>query len=181
MFYWTSKSAILVEKGVEFFFVQNQQKGGVFKLGYEHGIRFHREWRGEGREVALSLASRLATASERSSNTGPSFLIAPSHCYPEVLNQCCPVLQLNGSLVARCDLEKGWRPRYYQILVRLATQEFLLSRSMSDRPRWCRYVGRVVIKIYIFFKMFLCRTTQNLCGPPSVPSGWSAGWHRIFR
>ena len=28
--------------------------------------------------------------------------------------------------------------------------------------------------------MFLCRTTQNLCGPPSVPSGWSAWRPRIF-
>ena len=72
------------------------------------------------------------------------------------------------------------RSRYYQILVRLVTQEFLLPRSMSDRPRPCRHIGRVVIKIYIFFKMFLWQTTQNLCRPPSVPSGWSAGQPRIF-
>ena len=43
------------------------------------------------------------------------------------------------------------RPRYYQILVRLATQEFLLPKFMSARVRRCSHVGCVVIKIYIFF------------------------------
>ena len=36
------------------------------------------------------------------------------------------------------------RPRYYQILVQLATQEFLLPKSMSNRPRQWSHVGRVV-------------------------------------
>ena len=41
-FYWASKSAIAVEKGV--FFVQNPRKGVLFrKLGYEHGIGFGQE------------------------------------------------------------------------------------------------------------------------------------------
>ena len=72
------------------------------------------------------------------------------------------------------------RPRHYQIPVRLATQEFLLSKSMSDRPRWCSHVGHVVIKICIFVSIFLCQTNQNLCGPHEVPTGWSAGRPRIF-
>ena len=73
------------------------------------------------------------------------------------------------------------RHRYYQILVRLATQEFLLPKSMSDRPRWWCHVGHVVIKVWIFFfSIFLSRTTKKLCGPHNVPTGWSAGRPRIF-
>ena len=48
-------------------------------------------------------------------------------------------------------------------------------------PRRCSHVWHVVIKIYMFFfSIFLCWTTQNFCGPPSVPTGWSAGPPRIF-
>ena len=31
-----------------------------------------------------------------------------------------------------------------------------------------------------FFPIFLCRTTQNLCGPSNVPTEWSAGRPRFF-
>ena len=59
------------------------------------------------------------------------------------------------------------QPRFSQLQVRLTTQDFLQPKSMSD----C-----VVIKIYIFFSIFLCWTAQNQCRP-----GWSAGRPRIFR
>ena len=33
----------------------------------------------------------------------------------------------------------------------------------------------------VLVSIFLCRTAQNYCGPPRVPSGWSTGRTRIFR
>ena len=47
VFYWTSKSAILVEKGV-FFSTRILEKGVFFKVGYELGIRFGRGGGGGG-------------------------------------------------------------------------------------------------------------------------------------
>ena len=52
--------------------------------------------------------------------------------------------------------------RYYQTLVRLATQEFLLLESMCDRPRRCSHVWRVVIKSCIFFFQYF------YVGPPQI-------------
>ena len=43
MFYWTSKSAISVEKGA-FLSPRIREKGVFFKLGYERGVHFGREW-----------------------------------------------------------------------------------------------------------------------------------------
>ena len=47
VFYWASKSGISVEKGV-IFSSKIREKGVFFKLGYERGIRFDREWGGRG-------------------------------------------------------------------------------------------------------------------------------------
>ena len=67
-----------------------------------------------------------------------------------------PVLQLSGRPVANATYETIERPRYYQILVRLATREFLSPKSMSNRARWCSHVGRVVInKCILFFNSFM--------------------------
>ena len=47
MFYWASKPAISVENGV-CFSSKMREKGVFFKLQYEHGIRFGREWEAAG-------------------------------------------------------------------------------------------------------------------------------------
>ena len=36
-------------------------------------------------------------------------------------------------------------------------------------------------KYTVLVSIFLCRTAQNYCGPPRVPSGWSTGRTRNFR
>ena len=42
-------------------------------------------------------------------------------------------------------------------------QEFLLPKSMSDCPRRCSHVGRVVIKICIFFSILLQVRPPKIC------------------
>ena len=76
-FYWTSKSAISVEKGV-FFLPRIREKGVIFKLGYERGIRFVLAGsRGAGVETNLSVLSLLNKGHDDESFVSALVLI---HC-----------------------------------------------------------------------------------------------------
>ena len=64
----------------------------------------------------------------------------------------------------------------------LATQEFLLLKSMSyDAAKLDESDSYHNILYMYSFSLFKWRTTQNLCRPPSIPTGWSVGRSRIFR
>ena len=93
-----------------------------------------------------------------------------------------PVLQLSGGPVAKCDLRNG---RATQMLwnigptgnPRISFARVHVRSSQTMQPCWtCGHQN-----MHIFFPIFLCWTTQNLCGPSNVPIGWSAGWPRVFR
>ena len=58
---------------------------------------------------------------------------------------------------------------------RISVAKVHVPSSQMMQPCWaCGYQNKHI------FSIFLYRTTQNLCGPPSVPTGWSAGRPRIF-
>ena len=80
---------------------------------------------------------------------------------------------------------------YASVYTHTWTENVHMNRSKYKNLVTCRChklniynSGYPIIKIYIlshfFFQYFLCRTTQNLCGPHIVPTGWSAGRPRIF-
>ena len=82
------------------------------------------------------------------------------------------VLQLSGRPVAKCDL---WSGRATQILPILYWSDWQPKDFFCPSvPNNAAMLDMGLSKYAYFFKTLSCRTTQNLCGPPNVPTGWSA-------
>ena len=82
-----------------------------------------------------------------------------------------PELQLSGRPVANATYETIERPRYYQILVRLQPKNFFRQSPCPIVPDDAAMLDVWLSKCAYYFLIFVCRTTQNLCGPPNVPPG----------
>ena len=106
VFYWASKSAISGEKGWVFL-SQILEKGVFFKLGFEHGIRFGREWR--GRVHSQTSCFHLMTS---------SYLACVRVCFKASpwLSQCykCQIMQNNNRLSRTFAMFKIWLTRIWR-------------------------------------------------------------------
>ena len=70
VFYWAWKISDFGLKKKKSFFVRNSRKGVFFKLGYERGIRFGREW--EGRSL-VGIVNATVYKTEASGRQGKLF------------------------------------------------------------------------------------------------------------
>ena len=131
---------------------------------YQTQTYHHRE-----RCVCWSSWRSCRQPSHRSTLEGKKIITSMKTLHSLVLNSAAAKRSPNGTY------ETVGQPRYYQILVRLATQEFICPIFPDDAmlDEW--------LSKYTKFFNVLCRTIQNLCGPPNVPTGWSAERPRIFR
>ena len=114
----------------------------------------------------------------------PSRSLARSLTWPARVGWRCPTLVLS---LASCP---SWgftkyptkQDKKHTMSSKMSNeQEKILVHSSKGRHLWdCAEPIRHYLTIIFFFTVQR-RTRQNLCIPPSVPTGWSAGWPNNFR
>ena len=125
-------------------------------------------------------------------STHLSFKQFANTSFSQVLVSC----SLVGSLSVTSDrfrepltvLTLGWKVKRYGSQGRVSGTAIAALVTVCEGihlwPMDCLPKGSIqrncLLVVSFNFQYFLCRTTQNWCGPPSISTGWFAGRPRIF-